>query len=404
MHHIAKRVIRPFDEFFRHEAAGGIILLINMVLALLWVNSSIGHLYEKIFTYPLTVGIGKISLTETIRLWINDFFMAIFFFVVGMEIKRELLVGELNSVKKSALPIAAAIGGMLLPAGIYALFNAGTPSAAGWGIPMATDIAFALGVLSLLGRGIPRALVVFLTATAIIDDMGAVLVIALFYTAKISWPALAAGGIILLVLTALNRAGVRRIWFYIILGLFLWLAFLKSGVHATIAGVLLGMTIPAKSGGQNQPSPLQKLETALHPWVAFGIMPVFALANAGVELSLNNLGALLASPVTAGIVFGLFVGKQAGLTAFSYLMVRLGWAALPQGVTWKHIYGVGLLAGIGFTMSLFIAGLAFEDGSLLATAKTAIIMASLISGITGVIMLKVISKSKTAAALPGRGR
>ncbi|MFZ5641314.1 MAG: Na+/H+ antiporter NhaA [Bacillota bacterium] len=394
MHHFTKRFVRPFEEFFAHEAAGGIVLIVNTILALLWVNSPFAHSYEEILSHPVTIGLGDFSLTEPIHLWINDGLMAIFFFVVGMEIKREILVGELNSLKKSALPVAAAFGGMVLPAAIYLSFNAGGAGASGWGIPMATDIAFALGALSLLGRAMPRALAVFLTALAIVDDLGAVLVIAVFYTAQISWQALAAGGVILLLLFTANRAGVRYIWFYLILGLGLWLAFLKSGVHATIAGVLLGMTIPLKSRGGVSESPLRKLEHALHPWVAFGIMPVFALANAGVELNWHNFGEVLANPVTLGIVAGLFIGKQAGITAFSYLTVRLGLAALPDRVTWKHIYGAGILGGIGFTMSLFIASLAFKDGSLLATAKTAIIMGSLVSGIAGIIILKATGREK----------
>jgi NhaA family Na+:H+ antiporter len=398
MHHFTKRFIRPFEEFFAYEAAGGIVLIVNTILALLWVNSPFAHSYEEILSHPVTIGLGDFSLTEPVHLWINDGLMAIFFFVVGMEIKREILVGELNSLKKSALPVAAALGGMVMPAVIYLSFNAGGAGASGWGIPMATDIAFAIGALSLLGRAMPRALAVFLTALAIVDDLGAVLVIAVFYTAQISWNALASAGVILLLLFVANRAGVRYIWFYLILGIGLWLAFLKSGVHATIAGVLLGITIPLNSRGGVSESPLHKLEHALHPWVAFAIMPVFALANAGVELKWDNFGEVLADPVTLGIIAGLFIGKQAGITAFSYLTVRLGLAALPDRVTWKHVYGAGILGGIGFTMSLFIASLAFKNGGLLATAKTAIIIGSLISGIAGIVILKAAGKEESPVA------
>jgi NhaA family Na+:H+ antiporter len=356
--------------------------------------------------------------------------MAIFFFVVGLEIKREILIGELSSPRQAALPIAAAMGGMIVPAAIYFAFNAGTPEVSGWGVPMATDIAFALGVLALVGNSIPDALRVFLTALAIVDDLGAVLVIALFYTADISMGALGIGCGFLMLMAAANVLGIRNPLLYWLLGGGVWLAFLLSGVHATIAGVLGAMTIPANSlideksfveGGrfllseierkvepgdeplhhetkhgavraletacENVETPLQRLEHGLHPWVAFFIMPVFALANAGVELGAGFIEAVTA-PVTLGVVVGLVAGKQIGITLFSWLAVRAGLASLPTGVSWRRIYGAAVLGGIGFTMSLFIAGLAFDDSETLAMAKTGILLASLMAGVSGFWLLR----------------
>jgi len=357
--------------------------------------------------------------------------MAMFFFFVGLEIKREILVGELSSPRQAALPIVAALGGMIVPAILYLVLNAGKPGASGWGIPMATDIAFTLGVLALLGKRVPIALKVFLTSVAIVDDIGAVLVIAFFYTSQIYWSNLIVGAGFLIALILANRAGIRHPLVYASLGIGgLWLAFLMSGVHATIAGVLSAMTIPASTrigreefleksryilkefegASVNEKSvltsrqqrraaealekaselvqtPLQRLEHDLHPWVIFGIMPLFALANAGVSLD-GNLTQVLINPVTLGIVFGLVFGKQIGITLFSWLAVRSGIATLPVGVNWWQVYGVGWLAGIGFTMSLFIAGLAFRDIALLSLAKLGILTASLIAGVVGWIILR----------------
>ncbi|MDQ3701895.1 MAG: Na+/H+ antiporter NhaA [Chloroflexota bacterium] len=430
-----ERLLRPFREFAHLQASGGVLLLAATVLALGWANSPWAGAYHALWHTPLTVGVGDFTLSEDLHHWINDGLMAIFFFVVGLEIKREVLVGELASLRRAALPIAAAVGGMVAPAGIYALVNPAGPGAAGWGVPMATDIAFALGVLALLGRRVPLALKVFLTALAVIDDIGAVLVIALFYTPSVSWASLAAAASFLAVLVAANRLGVRGLLVYGVLGLGLWLAVLLSGVHATVAGVLLAMTIPARAridagaflahgrvylgdfasdgaaaddaedGGQggraafitegqqtavlaleeaceHVQTPLHRLEHALHPWVAFAIMPLFALANAGVTLG-GDLRAVAADPVALGVFAGLVVGKQVGITAAAWLAARAGLAALPEGVTWRQVYGAAWLGGIGFTMSLFIATLAFGDEARLAAAKLGILAASLAAGLVG---------------------
>jgi NhaA family Na+:H+ antiporter len=367
-------------------------------------------------------------IAKPLLLWINDGLMAIFFFVVGLEIKREVLAGELSSVRKAAFPVIAAVGGMVVPAGLYVLLNRSGPEARGWGVPMATDIAFALGVLALLGSRAPTSLKIFLTAFAIADDIGAVLVIALFYTESIAWGylGLAAGCLVLLV--ALNAGGARRPLTYVVLGLVLWVAFLKSGVHATVAGVLLAMTIPAtaridypaflqrgrsvldqferadtgdgeaathserqaalhtlEEACEHVQTPLHRIEHALHPWVTFAIMPVFALANAGVTL---GGGGGVGHPVALGVLLGLVLGKPIGITFFAWLAVRLGLAELPPGITWQHVHGAGWLGGIGFTMALFIAGLAFAGTPYLDTAKLGILSASLVAGVVGFVLLR----------------
>ncbi|HEV2745600.1 MAG TPA: Na+/H+ antiporter NhaA [Rubrobacter sp.] len=425
-----ERIVRPFQDFAHKQSSGGILLIAATVVALVWANSPWGEGYAALWHTDITVRVGDLSLSKDLAHWINDGLMAVFFLVVGLEIKREVLVGELSSPRNAALPIAAALGGAAVPALIYLAINAGTEGAAGWGIPMATDIAFALGVLALLGDKAPVALKVFLTALAIVDDIVAVLVIALFYTSEISWGALGLGGLFLLALIVANLLGVGRTLVYAVLGVGLWLCFLLSGVHATIAGVLLALTVPAisfinpgaflersryvldrfeKAGekGENvlaneerqaalhalnhaayklEP-PLHELEHALHPWVVFAIMPIFALANAGVQLG-GGIGEALTSPVTLGIVAGLLVGKQLGITLFAWLAVRSGLSELPRGVGWRHIYGAGWLAGIGFTMSLFISDLGFSDGDLVDAAKLGILVASLIAGVVGYSILR----------------
>jgi len=423
-----EKVIGPFQQFFHTEASAGLLLLACTVLALAWANSPWAESYGRLWGTYLTVSFGPLELSKPLLLWINDGLMAIFFFVVGLEIKREILVGELSSPRQALLPIFAAIGGMAIPACFYTAFNAGTPAAAGWGVPMATDIAFAIGVLSLLGDRVPTPLKIFLTAVAIVDDLGAVLVIAIFYTAEISLTSLAVAAGFLVLLVLANLSGIRSPLIYLLLGIGLWIAMLKSGVHATIAGVLSAMCIPARTlldeadflsvtrrlldnfgapaesnetglDGERKrgivrtlekaceavETPLQRLEQMLHPWMAFAIMPVFALANAGVAID-AGFAAALTEPLALGIVAGLVAGKQIGLTLFSWLAVRAGWAALPQGVTWHHIYGAAWLAGIGFTMSIFIATLAF-DGASLDEAKTAILAASLLAGVGGSLYL-----------------
>jgi NhaA family Na+:H+ antiporter len=425
-----RRIVRPFQAFAQAEASGGILLVVAAVVALVWANSPWGASYTALWHVPFSVALGVWSLSKPLESWINDGLMTLFFLVVGLEIKREVLGGELASVKRAALPIAAALGGMLAPAGIYLAFNAGQAGAAGWGIPMATDIAFALGVLALLGRRIPLGLKVFLTALAIVDDIGAILVIALFYTTGIQWGVLAVGAGFLVALIAANRLGVRQPLVYAVLGLGLWLADLLSGVHATIAGVLVAMTIPAQAHIQREEflnqgqellgafagaeetgedrfisadqqsvvqaleqacervePPLQRLERALHPWVAFGVVPLFALANAGVSLETGFVKALT-HPVGLGVLVGLVVGKQLGITLFAWVTVKGRLAVLPTGVTWRQIYGVGWLAGIGFTVSLLIANLAFTDLELVALAKVGILVAAILSGGGGWALLR----------------
>jgi NhaA family Na+:H+ antiporter len=425
-----ERIVRPFQDFAHKQSSGGILLIIATAVALVWANSPWGEGYAALWHTKLTVGVGDFSISKDLTHWINDGLMAVFFFVVGLEIKREVLVGELSSVRNAALPVAAAVGGALVPALIYAAINAGTEGAAGWGIPMATDIAFALGVLALLGERAPVGLKVFLTALAIVDDIVAVLVIALFYTSEISWGALGVGAVFLAALVVANLIGVGRTLVYAVLGVGLWLCFLLSGVHATIAGVLLALTVPAISfinpgaflersryvldrfeqAGQKGENvlaneerqaalhalnhaayklepPLHELEHALHPWVVFAIMPVFALANAGVSLG-GGIADALTSPVSLGIVAGLVVGKQLGITLFAWLAVKSGASELPAGIGWRQVYGASWLAGIGFTMSLFISDLAFPDGSLVETAKLGILAASLIAGLVGWTILR----------------
>lgn len=424
-----ERITVPFQEFVRAESFSGILLITFMLVALIWANSPWSSSYESLWQTQVAVSVGSFKIDKPLLLWINDGLMAVFFFVVGLEIKRELLVGELRSLRQALFPIAAALGGMIVPAGLYLLFNANGPGESGWGIPMATDIAFALGILALLGKRAPLSLKVFLTAVAIVDDIGAVLVIALFYTDKIVWASLGLAALVFVALLLMNRFGVRKPLPYALLGIVLWVAFLKSGVHATVAGVLLAMTIPASTvidrkgflerarqyldrfeeeGIRNGNSfttkkqrallqgiedcthgveaPLQRLEHALHPWVAFFIMPVFALANAGVDLRTDILAALV-NPITFGIIFGLVVGKQIGITFMAWLVTRLGLSKKISDVTWKQIYGASMLAGIGFTMSLFISNLAFSDPMTLSSAKVGILVASFISAALGWIVL-----------------
>ena len=423
---LAERALRPFQQFAHEESAGGIVLLACTVVALVWANSAWAGSYEHLWEQPLAVA----GLTLSLHHWINDGLMAVFFFVVGLEIKREFLVGELASARQAAFPMAGAVGGMVFPALIYVSLNAGGTGAAGWGIPMATDIAFALGVLALLGSRVPLALKVFLAALAIVDDIGAVLVIALFYTADLSWTALGWAGGVLALLAFGNRAGVRHPVPYAVFGIALWVAVLQSGIHATVAGVLLAMTIPARTridagefgrrargaladleqgslpGGtlltnaaqqaalrdierlcEAAQAPLLKLETKLHGIVAFGIMPLFALANAGVRID-GPIGELAADPISLGVMLGLVLGKPIGITLLAWLAVRLGLAARPEGVSWAAVHAVSWLAGIGFTMSLFIAGLAFTSEAPLLAAKVGILGGSLLAGLVGALLLR----------------
>ncbi|HVM45149.1 MAG TPA: Na+/H+ antiporter NhaA [Candidatus Thermoplasmatota archaeon] len=380
-----------FQRFFRLQSAGGIVLLGATLLALAWANSPLGASYERLWQARLAVGYGAFRLDKDLIHWVNDGLMAIFFLLVGLEIKRELLAGELSDRRRATLPFVAALGGMLVPASIFIFVTRGTPVVGAWGIPMATDIAFALGALAALGSRVPTSLRVFLAATAIVDDIGAVLVIALVYTPSVGAIALLAAAGVLVVLGLLNRLGVTRIAPYALLGVALWIAILKSGVHASVAGVLLAFAIPARMRGEARAvplggaSPLLRLEHALVPWVAFGIVPVFALANAGVRIE-GDLAAALTSPLSVGIVVGLLAGKLIGILAFPWLAVRLRLTALPTGASWRHMTGVALLAAIGFTMSLFIAGLALEPADL-ARGKLAILVASTLAAVSGSIVL-----------------
>jgi NhaA family Na+:H+ antiporter len=428
------RLLSPLVEFARIEAAGGILLLICTAVAVAWANSPWRGSYFDLWHMPVAIEIGTFRLSESLAHWVNDGLMAIFFFVVGLEIKRELLVGELASPRKAAIPVAAAVGGMAVPALIYALVNIGGDGMDGWAIPAATDIAFALGIMALLGKRVPLSLKVFLMAVAIVDDIGAVLVIALFYTSDISWAALGGAGVVMALLILANLLQVRKPIVYVALGLLLWLAFLQSGVHATLAGILLAFTIPSRfrirgadfvafsrraldeferAGGnendlmtnqarqqwvhglemacEHADTPLLRLEHALVPWVAFVIMPVFALANAGVEIS-AGFGSALGSRISLGIILGLVLGKPAGIMLCTWLAVRLGLGALPEGVTWRQISATAWLAGIGFTMSLFIAYLGFGEGEQLVAAKYGILAGSLIAGGGGYVLLRLATR------------
>ncbi|HEX8681101.1 MAG TPA: Na+/H+ antiporter NhaA [Ardenticatenaceae bacterium] len=426
------RVLRPMQHFIHQSASGGIVLIVATVIALILANTPLSALYEQVRESYIGVSVGPWELRENVLHWINDGLMAVFFFVVGLEIKREVMVGELASRRAATLPIVAAIGGVAVPALIYAAFNFGGAGAAGWGVPMATDIAFALGIMALLGDRVPFPLKIFLTAVAIVDDLIAVLVIAFFYSGGINVTALAVGILFLGFLMLANINGIRSTLFYAFGGIIIWVAFLQSGVHATIAGVLIALTIPARyridaptflerthrilkrfeqattepdatpmltvetqqtavisleKACEDVQAPLQKLEHNLHPWVAFAIMPIFALANAGVALSPEGLDGDTIS-VALGIFLGLVVGKPLGVLGAAWLAVRSGIASLPIGVTWQHMAGAGTLAGIGFTMSLFIAALGFGEGSeFLDTAKLAILAASIVAGFLGLILL-----------------
>jgi Na+:H+ antiporter, NhaA family len=387
----ARRTVRLGTEFFETEAATGVVLITAAVIALAWANLA-GDSYVAVWQTRITIGVAPLALSKTLLHWVNDGLMAVFFFLVGLEIKREVLDGELAS-RRATLPAAAAAGGMVVPAAIYSLANIGGPGVRGWGIPVATDIAFALGTLALLGKRVAPSLRVFLTALAIADDLGAVAIIAIFYTQDLVWLALAVAGVLLVALTAINRAGVRRAAPYVLLGLALWVAVLESGVHATVAGVLLAFVIPASTRpvtehvNTSSVRPLlDRLEYTLQPWVAFAIMPIFALANAGVRLS-GDLRTSLFDPITLGIILGLVIGKQVGVAASSWALVRLGLASLPSRATWRQLYGVALLCGIGFTMSLFIATLALGDADGLAAAKIGVLAGSLLSGVAGYLVL-----------------
>tara|TARA_B100001248_G_scaffold262674_1_gene260764 strand:+ start:9383 stop:10747 length:1365 start_codon:yes stop_codon:yes gene_type:complete len=436
-----KKVVKPIQEFMHMEASGGIVLIFMAVLAMIWANSPFRDSYFDFFHTYIKLSIGDFVLKHSLLHWINDALMVIFFFVVGLEIKREMVIGELSTAKKAALPIFGAIGGMLVPAGIYWLLNpAGSPGASGWGIPMATDIAFAVGILTLLGNRVSLALKIFLLALAIVDDLGAVMVIAIFYTESISTVALGSAAALIFLCILLNKAGVRNLLVYIIAGIFIWLFFLKSGVHATIAGVILGLITPVQSWidknfffnevnrfadkaaksmkefvdnkeqaviphntmrsleelnflAKESVSPLDRIIHALHPWVTFFIMPVFALGNAGVYLGGVDMASVPQNPISIGVFLGLLVGKPVGIFLFAYLSVKMKISSLPQDVNWTQLIGVGFLAAIGFTMALFISNLALSPETL-DYSKIAILAASTVAAIIGFVMLSLSTKKK----------
>jgi NhaA family Na+:H+ antiporter len=374
--------------FFASEVSGGVMLMVAAVLAIGLYNSPLDWLYRTLLDTPVVVRIGALAIDKPLLLWINDGLMAIFFFHVGLEIKREMVEGRLSSWKQASLPAIAAAGGMLVPALIYIALNQGDPAALrGWAIPAATDIAFALGALALLGKRAPISLKIFLLALAILDDLGAIVIIAIFYTDHLSVTALSIAVAGAGVLFAMNMKGVTRISPYLIIGVIMWVCVLKSGVHATLAGVVIALTIPLRVPGGSESSPLHHLEHVLLPWVAFGVMPIFAFANAGVSLAGFSLNTLLA-PIPLGIALGLFIGKQVGILGFSWAAIRLGVCAMPAGVNWAQMHGIAILAGIGFTMSLFIGTLAFADPANAAAVRFGVLSGSLLSGITGYWLLR----------------
>ncbi|WP_116368811.1 Na+/H+ antiporter NhaA [Parahaliea mediterranea] len=431
-----ERLMTPLEEFIHRQTTSGILLMICAVIALVVANSPLRDTYEHFLHTDISLGFGEGLFSLSIHHWINELLMAFFFLVMGLELKRELLVGELSSPSQALLPIVAAVGGMLIPALGYWIFNTSGPGVAGWGIPMATDIAFAIGALSLLGARVPKTLVTFLIALAIVDDLGAVLVIALFYTNKLDLTALLYAGACTGLLVLLNAVGIRRTLPYAIAGALLWMAMLASGIHATIAGVIIAFTIPIRpkfepevfidkvedsskkmrkavwdnpdiihnnrfralvsaleDGVHLVQAPAQRAEHALHLPVAYIVIPIFALANAGIPINFSDVGATLGNPITLGVICGLLLGKPLGIAGFTWLALKLNWATLPAGLSMAHVVGVGLLGGIGFTMSIFIADLGFAgNADHLLMAKTGILLASLLAGLSGFFLLRALGR------------
>lgn len=430
---LPRRLLRPLQDFLHLEASGGIVLLVATVAALIWANASPGS-YADLWDAPLELRIGDWALEETVRYMVNDGLMALFFLVIGLEVKRELAIGELSDRRAALLPLFAAVGGMVLPAAIFLAVMGGADGGDGWGIPMATDVAFALGALAALGARVPPALVAFLLGVAVIDDIGAILVVALFYSDALNygWLALAVGGLALIWL--LQRIGVRYIGTYVVLGLVVWFATFESGVHATIAGVALGLLTPVRpfqpasvvsqaayaiaDATADEPanpdedanqwrrlswlareaiSPLNRVQHGLHQWSSFVVLPIFALANAGIVLDQAALDAATETNVALAIALGLVLGKTLGLTAGAALAIRLGLSRLPRGVGWLQIVGVGAIAGIGFTVALFISGLAYGDSPLLAAAKIGVFGGSIVAAIVGIAVLLVAGRRAAPA-------
>jgi len=375
-------------DFLELESAGGLLLVAAAALALVCSNSPLRHAYDALLKIPVEMRFGSFAIAKPLLLWINDGLMAIFFLLVGLEVKREVIEGELSTPAQIVLPVVAGLGGMVVPALIYFIFNRENGAALnGWAIPTATDIAFALGVLSLLGKRVPVSLKIFLTAVAIADDLGAIVIIALFYTAELSIAMLFLAAVAIAVLIALNLQKVTRIAPYIIVGVILWVFVLKSGVHATLAGVAIAFAVPLKTKNAQGSAPLHQLEHGLHPWVAFGVLPIFAFANAGVSFAGVTLTAL-AQPLPLGIAVGLFAGKLGGVCGASALLIRLGLAKLPEGASWLQLIGIAALCGVGFTMSLFIGSLAFDGPDYFTPLRLGVIAGSTVSGVTGYLLLR----------------
>lgn len=425
-----RQLLLPIERFIYSETISGALLVVCAIVALGWANSPWSQSYFSLRDTPVSFQIGTFSIAMDLQHWINDGLMAIFFFVVALEIKRELVFGDLSETRKAALPVVAAAGGMILPAALYLLLNFGGEAAAGWGIPMATDIAFAVAILALLGRRVPSQLRIFLLTFAIVDDVGSILVIALYYTAYFSLPAMGLAAAILGLMFAMRWLGFHSTLAYVFPALCFWVAMLESGVHATIAGVILGVITPAISPGRKSTfvkavreslpevrdsldredserneimigrieelarqteSPLERLERLVHPWTSYLVLPIFALVNAGVALSAEFIRHAFTSTVTWGVMLGLMVGKVVGVTGFAWLAVRLGWATLPGGVAWRHIAGAGLIGGVGFTVSLFITGLAFSEDLMIEEAKVGVLAASLMAAVGGYLFLLLVS-------------
>lgn len=437
--YLAQEVLLPVQEFIRTEVGSGVLLLSAAISALLWANSPWAASYFHLWETSITIDLGPLTVSKSLEHWVNEALMTIFFFVVALEVKRELVHGHLSDPRRAALPLIAALGGMVVPVILFLALNADGPGARGWGIPMATDIAFALGVLALLGKRIPLEMRVFLLTLAVVDDIGSILAIALFYSEQLSFHALAVAFLLVLLMIGARVAGVRRVHFYTLMGTLFWLAVLKSGIHATIAGVVLGGLTPASAylsrrtfseaagslingfqqalteGNENKAeallgelgklnreteAPLERIERQVHPWSSSLILPIFALANSGIIISSDQIVQSFTSFVTQGILLGLVVGKCIGVSLACWISVRLGIASLPGKATWSHIVGTSLLAGIGFTVSLFIAGLAYRDSQVISDAKMGILCASLLSGMLGYAFLLITTRSQ-AILKPG---
>ncbi|KVP43957.1 sodium:proton antiporter [Burkholderia ubonensis] len=397
-----RKTTERISDFLRLESAGGLLLAATAILALICSNTPLRVAYDELLNIPVEIRVGSFTLAKPLLLWINDGLMAIFFLLIGLEVKREVVEGELSTPAQVVLPVVAGLGGMLVPGFVFFIINReGGVALNGWAIPTATDIAFALGILSLLGDRVPVSLKIFLTAIAIVDDLGAIVIIALFYTAELSLSMLIFAAVAIALLVALNLFKVTRIAPYLIIGVILWVFVLKSGVHATLAGVAAAFAVPLKTTGAEGHAPLHRLEHSLHPWVAFGVLPVFAFANAGVSFAGITLAALT-EPLPLGIAAGLFAGKFAGVCGASAALIALGLARLPAGANWPQLAGVAALCGVGFTMSLFIGSLAFEGPEYFTPIRLGVIAGSLLSGIMGFLLLRFAPGHSTTTSPHGR--